>query len=142
MEKIFFEYTDLEDQYAIESAWADKKGEYYVLRNILFYARGYSWGDTVSVENRNGELYVVDLIEESGHTTIRVIFYDVEIAKDTAEQLITMGCSYEGSNIATLISVDVPQDVDYRPIKLFLDEGEMNEVWSYEEACLAHELDT
>ncbi len=141
MEKIIFEYQDLEDNYALESAWAEKKGEYYELRNILFYAPGYSWGDIVSVEDRNGELYVTDLIEESGHSTLRIIFYTKEVMEATIQQLNNFGCSYEGSNIEKLVSVDVPPTVDYKPIKKFLTEGEINELWSYEESCLAHEID-
>jgi len=140
MEKIIFEYQDLEDNYALESAWAEKRGEYYELRNILFYANGYSLGDLVSVEDRNGELYVTDLIEESGHSTIRIIFYAEEVIEGTIQKLNDLGCSYEGSNIKKLISVDVPATVDYKPIRAFLTEGESNELWSYEEACLAHEV--
>ncbi|BAU53131.1 DUF4265 domain-containing protein [Mucilaginibacter gotjawali] len=140
MEKIIFEYNDANDEYALESAWAEKKGEFYKLSNILFYATGYSWGDIVSVEDRNGELYVTDLIEESGHSTVRIIFYDKEIINATIEHLKNMGCGYEGSNIPTLISFDIPPNVDYKPIKEFLEEGEINEVWSYEEACLAHKV--
>jgi hypothetical protein len=52
-----------------------------------------------------------------------------------------MGCNYEGSNIPTLISVDIPPEVDYKNIRKFLDEGEENETWSYQESCLAHKLD-
>ncbi|WP_094572345.1 DUF4265 domain-containing protein [Mucilaginibacter xinganensis] len=141
MGKIIFEYQDLEDNYALESAWAEKQGEYYKLCNILFYAPGYSWGDIVSVEDRNGELYVTDLIEESGHSTIRIIFYTKEIIEPTIQQLNGFGCTYEGSNIAKLISVDVPLTVNYKPIKEFLTEGEIKKLWSYEESCLAHEID-
>lgn len=140
MEKIVFEYQDLEDSYALESAWAEKRGEFYELRNILFYAPGYSLGDIVSVENRNGELYVTDLIEESGHSTIRIIFYADDVIESTIQKLNEFGCSYEGSNIAKLISVDVPAAVDYKPIKAFLNEGEESELWSYEESCLVHEI--
>ncbi|TWJ02585.1 uncharacterized protein DUF4265 [Mucilaginibacter frigoritolerans] len=138
MEKIIFEYQDFNDDYALESAWAEKTDQGYKLLNILFYAKGYAWGDIVSVEERNGQLYVTDLIEESGHSTIRIIFFKNELVKSTSEHLLTMGCSYEGSNIPALVSFDIPADVDYKPIKEFLKQGEASELWSYEEACLAH----
>ena len=125
----------------MESAWAERQGEYYKICNILFYASGYSWGDIVSVENRNDELYVTDLIEESGHSTVRIIFFNKKIILTVSEQLLNMGCSYEGSNIPSLISVDIPPEVDYKKIKNFLDEGEKNEAWSYQEACLAHKTE-
>lgn len=138
MEKILFEYRDLNGGYAIESAWAEKVGNYYKLNNILFYASNYSWGDIVKVENRNGELYVIGLVKESGHSTIRIIFYKKEDIDPTIERLKDMGCDFEGSNIPSLISVDVPPEVNYSDVRQFLDVGEENEMWSYQESCLAH----
>jgi hypothetical protein len=140
MEKILFEYSDLNHRYAIESAWAEKVSAYYKLDNILFYANNYSWGDLVEVENRSGELYVTRLIKESGHTTVRLIFYRTEIVEPTRIQLKEMGCESEVSNIPSLISVDIPPKVDYKSVKQFLDNGEEKEIWSYQEACLAHTL--
>lgn len=141
MEKITFEYNDLEGQYALESAWAEKTGNNYKLDNILFYAPGYSLGDIVEVEDRNGELFVTGLVEESGHTTVRIIFYEDEIINPTMVQLEEMGCRWEGSNIPTLMSVDIAPEIDYALIKKFLDEGEEKDLWSYEESCLAHDGD-
>lgn len=138
MEKILFEYNDLNDDYAIESAWAEKEGDYYKLDNILFYAPNYSLGDIVKVENINGQLYVRELVQASGHSTIRIIFYDNELINTTEDWLIKMGCSFEGSDIRTLIAVDIPPDVNYTPIREYLTEGEDRDEWSYQESCLAH----
>lgn len=138
MEKILFEYNDLNKKYAIESAWAEKVGDYYKLDNILFYATNYSWGDIVKVEDRNGELFVTGLVKESGHTTIRIIFYNNDTVEPTTTWLQEIGCSYEGSDIPLLISVDIPPAVDYNRVREFLDEGEENDKWSYQESCLAH----
>ncbi len=141
MEKIVFEYNDNNNEYALESAWAEKFGDNnYKLDNILFYAPNYSWGDIVKVEDRNGELYVTGLVEESGHSTIRIIFYGKEDIKPTAEQLEKMGCNWEGSNIPTLISVDIPPEINYTDIRKFLDNGEEHDMWSYQESCLAHKI--
>lgn len=138
MEKILFEYYDTNQEYALESAWAEKEGEYYKLDNILFYAKNYSLGDIIKVEDRNGELYATTLIQESGHSTIRIIFYENKFIEPTENWLIKMGCSYEGSNIPTLISVDIPPEVDYNLIKAYLENGEQDDKWSYQEACIAH----
>jgi len=138
MEKILFEYNDFNDQYAIESAWADKVGNDYKLNNILFYALNYSWGDIVKVEDRNGELFVIGLVEESGHTTVRIIFFNAIDISPTVKKLEEMGCSYEGSDVSSLISVDIPPEVDYQVIRGFLNEGEQNDKWSFQEACIAH----
>jgi len=141
MEKIIFEYYNLENEYALESAWAEKIGDNYKLNNVLFYASGYSWGDIVEVEERSGELFVTGLVKESGHTTLRIIFYEENIIKPTMDQLEQMQCSWEGSNFPRLVSVDIAPEVDYTVIKKFLDEGERKDMWSYEESCLAHSAD-
>jgi hypothetical protein len=140
MNKILFEYKNENNEYALESAWAEKVQEGYKLDNILFYAPEYSLGDIVSVENRNGELFVTGLIEESGHSTVRIIFYNKDNIQTTLEQLEKMGCNWEGSNIPTLISIDIPPNINYKFIKDFLDNGENSDLWSYEEACLAHNI--
>jgi hypothetical protein len=139
MEKIIFEYEDADNEYALESVWAERvSGNNYKIDNILFCALGYALGDIVSVESRNGELYVTGLIEESGHSTIRILFENKDHVQPTRNRLKDMGCDSELSNVSVLISVDIPPDVAYKPIREFLEEGEANELWSYEEACLAH----
>lgn len=134
--KIIFEYQNANGNYELESAWATKVGDHYKLDNILFYAPEYAWGDVVNVEERGGELYVTELVKESGHSTVRILFNDQKDVQNTRDQLKRMGCDSELSNISTLIAVDIPPHVKYEKIKEFLDEGEKNEKWGYEEACL------
>lgn len=134
--KIIFEYQNANNDYELESAWATKVGDHYKLDNILFYAPEYSWGDIVSVEKREGELYVTGLVKESGHSTVRILFNDQKDVQNTRDQLKKMGCDSELSNISTLIAVDIPPHIKYEKIKEFLGEGEKNEKWGYEEACL------
>jgi hypothetical protein len=139
--KVIFEYyNDASGSYELESAWAVKAGEYYKLDNILFYAPEYSVGDIINVEERDGELFVTELVEESGHSTVRILFDDVDDVEDTRNQLRKLGCESEISNVPTLISVDIPPKVEYRKVKEFLDEGSNNGKWGYEESCLAHTL--
>lgn len=136
--KILFEYKDFEENYALESAWAEKKGNNYQLDNILFYASEYSLGDILSVENRANELYVTGLIEESGHSTIRIIFNREEDVANTRTELQAFGCDSEISNLPFLIAVDIPPNVQYARIRDFLEEGVKEKKWGYEEACIAH----
>jgi hypothetical protein len=137
--KILFEHENApEGGYGIESAWAIPEGDNFKLTNILFYAPEYSWGDVVSVENREGELFVTGLIQESGHSTVRIIFYKSDEVHDTIEYLISIGCDAEISNIPTLISVDIPAEISYKQVKEFLEGGRNLSKWDYEEACIAH----
>lgn len=138
--KILFEhYNTPENEYGIESAWAIPVGENFKLDNILFYAPEYSLGDVVSVEDRNGELFVNGLVQESGHSTVRVILSDKADVVPLREQLKKLGCDSEISDVSILISVDIPPEVDYSIIKNLLVEGENLSKWSYEESCIAHQ---
>lgn len=136
--KIIFEHqNNADDRYELESAWATKIGEYFRLDNILFYAPEYSFGDIVSVEERSGELYVIGLVKESGHSTVRILFNDRGDVQNTRDQLKKMGCDSEISNVPTLIALDIPPQVNYASVREFLEEGVKNEKWGYEESCLA-----
>lgn len=138
--KILFEhYNTPENEYGIESAWAIPEGENFKLDNILFYAPEYSLGDVVSVEDRNGELFVNGLVQESGHSTVRIILSDKADVVPLREQLKKLGCDSEISDVSILISVDIPPEVDYSIIKNLLVEGENLSKWSYEESCIAHQ---
>jgi len=136
--KVLFRYNIDENTEGIEGAWASKVGEFYKLENILFYAKSYSLGDIISVEQINEELYVNGLIEESGNSTIRIYFSDEKLVLPVREELMVMGCSSELSNIPKLVAVDIPQEINYLKIKEYLDKGESEGKWEYEEACMAH----
>jgi hypothetical protein len=139
MEKIIFEYIDANEEYALESAWAEKEPDGYKLDNILFYAPEYSLGDIVSAEHRDGHLYVTSLIKESGHSTVRILFDTKDDVQTTRDKLKKMGCDSEISNIPILISVDIPPNVDYyNVVKPFLANGKNDGLFGYEESCLAH----
>jgi hypothetical protein len=94
----------------------------------------------VSIEERHGELYVKGLLEESGHSTIRIMFYDENIISSTVLHLHKMGCNYEISDNPKLVSVDIPPTINYSVVKAYLDGGEYAEIWSYEESCIAHDI--
>lgn len=136
--KIIFEHhNNANDEYELESAWATKSGDNYKLDNILFYAKNYSWGDEVSVEDRDGQLFVTGLVKESGHSTVRILFNDEKDVQPTRDALKKMGCDSEISNVLILIAVDIPPTVKYEKIRSLLDEGERTAKWEYEESCLA-----
>ena len=138
--KILFEHENApEGGSGIESVWAIPIAKnHFKIDNILFYAPEYSLGDIVSVQNKDGELFVNGLIEESGHSTVRIIFNDKDDVQKTRTELKNLGCDSEISDVPILISVDIPSSISYSLVKAFLDEGEKLKKWSYEEACIAH----
>lgn len=136
--KILFEHDNaLEGGYGIESAWAIPIGEHFQLDNILFYAKEFALGDIVNTEIRDGDRFVIGLVKESGHSTIRMLFENEDEISETRKQLSKLGCDSEISNIPTLIAVDIPPNVEYTAIRSYLELGEQEGKWSYEEACIA-----
>lgn len=135
--KLFFSHHAFGEAESDESAWAIKKGEYYLLDNILFYAKSYSLGDIIRAEERNGVLYAKELVQESGHSTIRVLLSDATSVDKIRAEFFTLGCPSELSNLDNLIAVDVPVNVSYAKVKKILEDGELKNLWEYQEACLA-----
>jgi len=136
-EKIFFEIlTENSDEYETESIWAFPVAGSYKLDNIPFYVKGVSLGDVVSAEKVDGCLYMKELLESSGHSTVRIWFSDQREVQAVRETLKSMGCSSEISDQPQLVAVDIPSEISYDEIRTYLDEGESNGKWDYEEACL------
>lgn len=136
--KVKLVYKDFDGNIKIESVWAEKVGDYYKIVNVPFFASNIAYGDLVSVEEDDGQLYFDELIEPSGHSTIQMIIYDKSSVKRIGEELVALGCDWEGSHLEGYISVDVPATISYVPIKKYLKDGALNKKWDYKEACLAH----
>ena len=133
--KVLFTHDSFED--GLEGAWAKKVGDAYMLDNILFYAKEFSWGDIISIKEIDGENYVDELIKESGHSTVRVLFKSEDIVQRVRTELRALGCSSEMSNYNKLISVDIPPEVKYYIVRHFLTSGESLDKWEYQEACIS-----
>ncbi len=134
----FLYWNDEEHAERIESMWATKEGTKYKIENIPFYVLGFALNDVVSVKEIKGELCVDSLVHESGHSTVRIVFFDKNIINETRQQLKTFGCNSEVSDKVYLIAIDIPPEVDYfNIIKPYLENGLISDLWDYEEACLA-----
>ncbi|GGH76679.1 hypothetical protein HNQ91_004310 [Filimonas zeae] len=136
--KIMLAYRNDEGSVNIESVWATKEGEFYRINNIPFFTSNIALNDLIKAKENNGALYYDDLVEASGHSTVQIVFLQKDALKGVTEQLEKFGCGWEGSHLKYLISVDIPANVDYAPIKSYLVNAEEQEVLSYKEACLEH----
>jgi hypothetical protein len=135
--KILLTYKDDEGEYQIESVWASRKGDYYEINNIPFFAKNIALGDLVSVEEDEGALYFKELIKASGHSVVQLIILNGNDVTQIGKELEKLGCTWEESNIRNWISIDIPKNVSYHLVRNHLDEGEKEGRWSYREACLA-----
>jgi len=142
LQKILFVQKTADNTYETESLWCQRDGDYYIVDNVPFIAKRISLGDTIKAEYDADEnaFYFDDFVKVSGNTTVRLYFEDKDIIEETRRQLIEMGCEGEIFLARKILAVNVPSNIDYRPIKKFLDEGEREGKWTYEESCLAHNL--
>ena len=138
--KVLFIQKIGENEYETESLWCEKKGKYYIVDNIPFIAKNISLGDTIQVEHdlEDNEYYFEDMIEVSGNTTIRILVYDNDIEK-IRKWLKKKGCESEVLLERKIIAVNIPKAVKYLEIKSYLDQGENNKLFTYQESALEHD---
>ncbi|MGB1242948.1 MAG: DUF4265 domain-containing protein [Chitinophagales bacterium] len=136
--KILFSQETEDGDVISENIWTTKVGEYYRIENIPFRTRDIALHDIVKVEEVEGMKKATEIVEESGHSTVRIYFTSDKL--NTVSQFIeSQGCRIEKAN-DEFIGIDIPPKIEYKPIKEYLEEGEQKGFWEYEEGCLAHEL--
>ena len=129
-----------------EHLWATPVGiSLYRLENSPFCAYNVSYQDVVVArEDGDGILRFERVENRGGHSTYRILLKpsskksDFETYWRPIEQL---GCSYESSSDPeTRFSVDVPAPADIYKVYSLLENGERDEVWTFEEAHCGHPL--
>jgi Domain of unknown function (DUF4265) len=140
--KVLFHLEKDEDDYPPddwESLWAQEiGGGSYKIDNIPFFVRGISVGDIVSVKKKE-EDFVFNVIEEySSNSVIRVMLFVPTKLDELKLKMSGFGCEFESSHIKGLISFDVPPTASFSDIVEYLQFGEDQEFWSYEEASIRH----
>jgi len=143
-QKIIFPLERDEEGYPpadLESLWGRSlANNLFQIDNIPFFVRGVSCEDIVAVQAIGKDLYFKEIVHTSGHSTVRIIVYDENQTQPLRQSLRDYGCSSELSHISTLISVDIPPEIELSKIIDFLAQGEKQEIWGYEEASIRHEL--
>ncbi len=138
--KILFSQMDEEGNSLEESLWAIKTetDNLYRVENIPFFLQNIAYHDIVRVEMIENQLLATGIVQESGHSTIRVYFHEVNNERIAAvhDFLQRRECDTEAINNPQLIAVDIPPSVAYAPIQAYLEEGEKKGWWEYEEGCL------
>lgn len=140
--KILFRFfSDVLEEWTIETMWAetvDAERGLYKLANIPFYA-SVSCGDIVFAEYDEDEerLTYRKTVEHSGNSTIQVVVMDKNIvANDLREIFNSLGCESEKFHEGYFV-IEVPESLDYKPIREKLMELEKEEKIEYAEPSLA-----
>ena len=116
----------------VETVWAEPLGENrYRLDNTPWFAYGVSWKDVVEakpeIEGDNMPDFI-RVVEKSGHRTIRVILEDEKAKKEVLEEIVKLGCTYEGAN-DIYFGVDIPPDANLEALTAFLTKRK--EQWEH-----------
>ena len=123
-----------------EHLWAiPRSTDRYELDNIPFFATGVSAGDLVAVRRGDDERLIFDrVVQYGGHSTVRVVMFDIDQKEKIRGELARLGCESEGSHIPKLFAVDVPASVNYAEVISFLAKKADEDVLDYEEASIQH----
>ena len=140
--KILFRFfSNILDEWTVETMWAeivDAEKGLYKLANIPFYA-SVSCDDIVYAEYDEDEerLTYRKTVEHSGNSTIQVIVTGENVAaNDLREIFNSLGCESEKFNDGYFV-MEVPANLNYKPIREKLEELENQEKISYAEPNLA-----
>jgi hypothetical protein len=117
----------------------DEGKGHYKLDNIPFYAQSLAVGDLLEAEYDEDEqaLVLADILEFSGHSTIQVVILDTSVETNTIRDIFhNLGCATE-KQMERYFAIDVPVNIDYKPIKQQLAELEAKEIISFAVACLS-----
>lgn len=123
-----------------ESLWAEplENGRYRI-RNSPFFAYGISVDDIVLARPDNGLLAVSRVIFRGNHSTYRLRLLGYSISSPEFERywlpLQQLGCTFEEGPV---LAVDVPAQTDIDAVYEFLQKGEADKIWEFEEGHCGH----
>jgi hypothetical protein len=150
LHKVHFRLVQDEDGYppfTSEAMWCVREGDNrFRLDNIPYFVTGVSYDDVVSVlADEEGSLNFHEVLVESGHSTLRVMFLDtpadqrpvLDRAKELQGNLTAKGCLTRISPSPEILAVDVPPPIPIEEIVSLLSQGEDDGLWSYDEGTLA-----
>lgn len=111
-------------------------GRYRILTPPAF-AKRLSVDDVVLVSHHDGSAWVDTVVEAGSHSTIRVLVLRSEAEAQLIAALVALGCRVSTSPVPGLLVADVPKAADYVDIRHFLEEGEKQADWEFQEAAVS-----
>lgn len=119
-----------------EELWSTPMGEgRFRVENIPFFAKGLARGDIVLAVAEDEVLRLQEVVEASGHSTLRLLVKDEDSVPEVVERFEHLGCDTEVT-FGKLVALDVPPSVSLDDVREKLDLGDAQSQWEYEEACI------
>lgn len=139
----FLFYSDIFEENMVESMWAeiiDEQQGVYKLDNIPFYATLVACGDVIKAEyDKNEErLIYKETIKASGNSVIQVVVLEPHFARieEIRRMFKLQECTSERANDSYFV-LEIPCEINYKPIQEQLYGLEEEEVLVFAEACLS-----
>ncbi|HEX5357228.1 MAG TPA: DUF4265 domain-containing protein [Aquabacterium sp.] len=122
-----------------EGIWAEPAGEgFWLLDNIPFFVYEISNRDIVRANEEDGRLVFDQVHQRQGHSTLRIIFEDLDLVDVVRATLKQMGCATEGAHSKRLVAVDVGPDVSLKEVRAYLTAAMERGGLEFEDACDQH----
>ncbi|MFE7105462.1 DUF4265 domain-containing protein [Streptomyces sp. NPDC057575] len=114
----------------------------YELTSPPAFAKRLAVGDIVRVRHHGSpeRAWVDSIVESSGHSTVRVIFF--RAAGQVTEvglrrELDRFGARVHETTFEGMIAVDIPGEVEYGAVRAILEEGESQKFWEFDEGAIS-----
>jgi hypothetical protein len=139
--KVAFVQKIGEGEFETETIWCKVDGENFIIDNIPFIAKRISLGDTIKAEldEEDNQYYFDDFVATSGNSTVRIYFYNDNDIENVRKWLIDKECESEVLQARSIVAINIPKKVNYSLIRDYLEKGEEEKKWTYEESCLEHQ---
>lgn len=141
--KILFNFhSNIFDEQMVETVWADKVDQekgFYKIDNIPFYIPLVASEDIVFAEFDETEQMLTyrKTIEYSGRTVVQVVIMDKTTKTNIIRDIFyKLGCESEKANEG-YFSMEIPVNLNYKPIKKELDRMENAEIIGYAEPTIS-----
>lgn len=119
--------------FAAEEVEASEVGDHrYRLESVPVFAFGLAKGDVVRVVHYDEALWVEELVEASGHSTVRIVgLVGGHTVDEPRREVEDLGCLAYPTVIDGMIAVDVPPSVDFDLLYACLERGRNDSKWDF-----------
>ena len=118
--------------FSAEEVEATEIGDHrFRLETVPSFAFGLARGDVVRAAHYGAEMWIEELVEPSGHSTVRVIALGSNSIDAPEKALQDIACSTFKSPIDGMIAVDVPPPVDFDLVRSYLVTGREESKWDF-----------
>jgi hypothetical protein len=136
----FNEILERDEVEILEATVIDESQGIFELKNIPYFLRGFARHDKVLAIEENGMAAVRELVEKSGNSTINLIFLRGREKERVLQELKSLGGEWEEREkpLNGYYSVNLPREINYKPVKNLLIRERKAGVLDFREACLSH----